>query len=240
MSTFKKYLKEYGEYLEDIRKRLYRLVIVFITVFILGFFLTTPFLKFFIGILKIKSVSIVTTSPFQMVDLAMNVGLFFAVIITFPLIVYQTYSFLKSGLVKQERKFFFILLPIGLALFLIGFSYGFVVLYFALKVIAEINIGLGIVNLWDISRFISQIFLTSALLGVIFQFPVVITFLIKMNMVGTTFLKTKRRHAFTLIFVFVSLLPPTDGLSLIIMSLPLILIYEITIFFNSLKIGGKN
>lgn len=239
MKEFNKYIDQYADYLEDLRKRLYFLIVIFITVFIVGFFLTSPFLKFFIKILAIKNVSIITTSPFQMIDLAMNVGLFFAVLTTLPLLVYQIYSFLKAGLLKREKRFFLVLLPFSLFLFVLGFSYGFMTLYYALKMIADININLGVINLWDISRFISQIFLTSALLGIIFQFPLVITFLVKMNLMNTKFLKTKRKFAIVAIFIFVSLLPPTDGLSLIVMSVPLVLMYELTIFFNSFRREDK-
>lgn len=240
MDDIKKYLSEYGDYLEDIRKRVYKIVIIFLVAFACGFLGTKPLLKIFIDFLQIKDVVITTTSPFQIVDLAMSIGVFVAIIVTLPVLIYHIYNFLRSGLVKQERRFFFLLLPIGLVLFITGFSYGFLTLYYALQIVAKVNITLGVVNLWDISRFISQMVVTSALLGVIFQFPIVITFLIKMGVVDTKFLKSKRRHAVVFIFAFVSLLPPTDGLSLIVMSLPLLAIYEFTIHANSLLGSGKS
>lgn len=233
MDEVKKYLVEYADYLEDIRSRVYRLVIIFLIAFAVGFFATKDILRLFIDFLQIKDVVITTTSPFQIVDLAMSIGVFVAIIITLPIFIHQLYSFLRSGLIKEERLFFFLLLPIGLLLFVVGFLYGFMTLYYALQMVAQVNITLGIVNLWDISRFISQMVLTSTLLGVMFQFPLVITFLTKIGILNVKFLKSKRRYAVVGVFIFVSLLPPTDGLSLIVMSLPLILIYELTIFVNS-------
>jgi sec-independent protein translocase protein TatC len=235
MDEFKKYTTEYLDYLEDIRQRVYRLIVVFLAFFAIGFFLTTPLLKIFINLLQIKDVKIITTSPFQTIDLAMSIGISFAIIAILPMVIFQAYSFLKSGLLKRERRFFFMLLPISLLLFVIGFSYGFATLYYALQVIAGINLTLGVVNLWDISKFISQIVLTSALLGTIFQFPIILTFLMNIGVMSIKILESKRRHAIAAIFIFVSLLPPTDGLSLIVMSLPLIAIYELTIFFNSYR-----
>lgn len=234
MDQINKYISKYSEYLEEIRSRLYKVVIVFIVFFGIGFFFTAPFLKFFIGFLKIKNVVITTTSPFQMIDLAMSVGIFFAMIVTLPVFIYQTYLFLRSGLLKSEKKFFFILMPISLILFIVGFVYGFITLYYALKLIAEVNVNMGIVNLWDISRFMSQMIITSALLGIIFQFPILVTFLVRINILNIDFLRSKRRHAFVMIFIFVALLPPTDGLSLLVMTLPLIFIYEATILANSI------
>ena len=56
-----------------------------------------------------------------------------------------------------------------------------------------------------------------------------------MGVVTREFLTSKRRHAYVVILILVILLPPTDGLSDIIMAAPLVLIYELTILFNSLR-----
>ena len=223
----------YYKYLDEIRQKLYELVIVFVIFFLAGFLLTAPILKRIVSFFQIQGVTIVTNSPFQFLDLAMNTGLIVALIFCAPLFVFYTYNFLKDGFNKKEKKIFLILLPVALTLFLIGFLYGFAILYWCLEAIARVNINIGIQNLWDIDKYFSQIVLTSILLGFIFEYPVVLTFLLRLKVIKISFLKSNRRYAVAAIFVFVSLLPPTDGLSLIIMVLPLMLIYELTIFFNS-------
>jgi sec-independent protein translocase protein TatC len=105
-------------------------------------------------------------------------------------------------------------------------------MYYAMQLLANVNFGLGIANMWNIATFLSQIVSTAALLGLLFQFPIVLTFLIKFNILNVKSLRSKRSHAVLGMFVFASLLPPTDGLSLILMVLPLILMYEITILYN--------
>lgn len=230
----KKKFSDYYQYFEDIRRRLYNLVIFFIIFFVIGFFSSGQILKLIIKFFKLNNATLIVTSPFQFLDLAMSVGLYTGLIICLPLFIYYLYNFLKDGLNKKEKKFFFVLLPIGLVLFLAGFAYGFTVLYSVLNSIAAINLSLGIKNLWDINKFLSQIILTSVLLGLIFQFPIVLTFLVKTRIIDQKFLKEKRRHAIAAMFIFTSFLPPTDGLSLIIMVLPLIVIYEITIIVNYL------
>jgi sec-independent protein translocase protein TatC len=233
MEDFQSYIVQYAEYLEDIRRRLYRTVILFGTVFVGGFLMTGTFLKFLIGFLKIKDATIVATSPFQLVDLAMSVGFFCSILITLPYIVHQVYSFLRPGLFPKERGMFLSLIPVAMILFLVGFSYGFAVMYYALAVIASVNVGLGVVNLWDIGQFVSQIMITSALLGVLFEVPLVLSFLIRLDMVSVAFLRAKRPHATVIILVLVALLPPTDGLSFVIMAVPLLVIYELVILLNS-------
>ncbi len=232
MEELKKKFSDYYQYFEDIRRRVYGLLVVFIIFFVVGFFSSGQILKLIVNFFKLENATIVTTSPFQFLDLAMSVGIYTGLVICLPLFIYHLYGFLKDGLNKKEKKLFFVLLPIGLTLFLTGFAYGFAVLYGTLNSIAAINLSLGIKNLWDINKFLLQIILTSALLGLIFQFPIVLTFLVKIGLIDPKFLRKKRRHAIVAMFMLTSLLPPTDGLSLIIMVLPLIVIYEATIWTN--------
>lgn len=223
----------YYKYLDDIRHKLFKLVIVFVVLFFIGFLLTAPILKQVVKFFQVNNVSIVTNSPFQFLDLAMNTGLIVALILSAPLLVYYLYDFLKDALSKKEKKLFFVLLPVSLLLFLIGFGYGFGILYFCLQAIAQVNINIGIQNLWDIDKYLSQIIVTSILLGFIFEYPIVLSFLLKAKLIKVSFLRHNRRYAVAIVFIIVALLPPTDGLSLVIMALPLMLIYELTIFFNS-------
>lgn len=235
MDSFEGYLARYGAYVEELRVRVFKIVVVFSLVFVGGFFSTNWLVKFLVGVLRIKDVTIVATSPFQLIDLAMSVGFFCAVIITLPFAVQQAYQFLRTGLLRQERKIFIRLIPLAVLLFAMGFVYGFAVMYYAVAIIAQVNIALGVANLWDISQFISQIILTATLLGVIFELPIVLTFLIRLGLLRIELLRAKRPHAIVVILILVALLPPTDGLSFIVMSVPLVGIYELTVWVNSFR-----
>lgn len=233
MEKIKSFISKFTPYLEDIRSRLYVIAIFFIIFFVVGFFSTSPVLKYILSFFQIKDVVIATTSPFQFADLSINIGLFSAFLISCPILVYNIFMFLRPALTKKERGLFFFLLPVTILLFFMGFIYGFLILYYALILLAQINITIGIENIWDIGMFLSQIVLTSTLLGVLFQFPIVCTFILRLGLFDVQFLKEKRRLAVLIIFIFTSLLPPTDGLSLLAMALPLILLYEVTILVNS-------
>ncbi len=78
-------------------------------------------------------------------------------------------------------------------------------------------------------------FITAALLGFVFEFPLLLTLFIKLGVIRVEALKNKRRIAYFLICCLTALLPPTDGLSLIAMALPLVLLYEATILLNNKK-----
>jgi sec-independent protein translocase protein TatC len=74
--------------------------------------------------------------------------------------------------------------------------------------------------------------MTASFLGLFFEFPIIITVLIKLDIITIQDLKDKRKLAYFFICALTALLPPTDGISLIAIALPLILLYEVTILFN--------
>lgn len=227
------FFDQYGAYLEEARRRLYRIAIVFAAAFVLGLFSTAALLPLFVRLFAVPSVTIVATSPFQLLELAMSAGFFSAIVITLPFAFQQAYAFARKALLPRERSAILWLIPLSIFLFAAGFSYGFAVMYYAIFAIAQVNTGFGITNLWNVSQFISQILITAALLGVIFQFPLILSGLIHIRAVSAGMLRRNRRVAWAAICIFTALLPPTDGLSFIVMSLPLVALYELTILANS-------
>jgi len=233
METFHEKFSGYYEYFDLIRKKLYSVAVVFAVFFVAGFFEAGHILKAIVGFFHLGLATIVTTSPFQFLDLATKIGLYTGLIFCLPLVLYHTYDFLKDGLNGKEKKLFFILLPVSFALFIVGFSYSLVILYFYLNSVSTINVAFGIQNMWDISSFLSQIILASTCLGLVFQFPIVLTFLIRIGLVDVVTLREKRFYAIAGIFIFVGFLPPPDIFSTFIQALPLVAIYQITLWANS-------
>jgi sec-independent protein translocase protein TatC len=237
VNTLQEAITKYSHYFEGFRRKLVLLVKIFAIVFVIAFLNAGPVIKVLLKYLTMKGVTVVTTSPFQLVEVAMSIAFFLACVVIIPICIYYLYLFLKPALFKKEQRLFLFSLPLALLLFALGFLYSVIMLYYAVRLIATVNVALGVANYWDISTFIYQIVLTSTLLGLLFMFPLVITLLIKMGATTVSFLRSKRRHAIAVIFVIVSLLPPTDGLSLILMAVPLVLIYEITVLINRKKPG---
>lgn len=235
MEEFNKNIEKFLPFLEDLRHRLYRGVILFVVFFIGGFLSAGIILKKVLSFVHVEQVVIATSSPFQFANIAMDVGFFLAIMIVIPYIIYSFYAFIVPALTRNEKIKLLKSIPISIGLFIIGFFYGFFILYYALGLLASINVNMGIANIWDIGQFLSQMFITAALLGFIFEFPLLLTLFIKMRIVNHQTLKNKRRIAYFFIFCLTSLLPPTDGLSLVAMSLPLVLLYEVTILLNNNK-----
>ncbi len=233
MEYFKENIKKFLPFLEDLRHRLYRGVTLFAVVFVGGFLSAGIILKKVLSLIQIDRVTIATSSPFQFANLAMDIGFFLAIMVAAPYVIYSFYAFIVPALTRSEKIKLLKSVPISIGLFIVGFFYGFFILYHALGLLASINVNLGIANIWDVSQFLTQMFITAALLGFVFEFPLLLTLSVKMGILDPQSLKNKRRVAYFVIFCLTSLLPPTDGLSLIAMSLPLVLLYEVTILLNN-------
>jgi len=233
LENFKKNIKKFLPFLEDLRHRLYWGVILFVIFFFGGFLSAGIILKKILKLVHIDQVVIATSSPFQFTDVAMDVGFSLAIMVSVPYIVYSLYVFILPALTRSEKIKLLKSIPVSVGLFIIGFFYGFFILYNALGLLAAINISLGIANYWNISQFLSEILITSALLGLLFEFPIFLTLAIKLGITTSQTLKNHRRAAYFLTLCLTALLPPTDGVSLIAMALPLVLLYEGTILLNN-------
>lgn len=226
---FMQHAKEFGDFLEDLRGRLLLCVAVFGTGFMVGFFFSSTLIRSLVTLLALDGVQYVISSPFQLLSMSMDMGLFIAVISVFPLVLVELYEFTKPALSRTERGVVARYVLMSTILFGIGFAYGVAVMYYATWAVATLNGNLGLVNLWDIGTFMSQMLLTSVLLGVIFQFPLLISALIRFGVLTRNFFASKRRLVIALVVIVVALLPPTDGLSLLVMAVPLVGLYELTL-----------
>lgn len=225
-------MEKYMPFLVEIRKRLFFAIAVFFIATILGFVFYERTIKVILSIFTIEGLNIVFTSPFEYITLAVNSGLLFGFIVVFPLIIIQALAFLKPALRPKEYKMVILLLPISITLFLLGFSYGVFIMKFMIELFYVKAYSLNVGNILDVNRLLSLILLTSILMGTAFQFPIVLTVLLRLKVVAYEALVRQRLWAHMSGLLFAIVLPPTDILSLIFLFLPIAILYEITLLLN--------
>lgn len=222
----------YLPYLYEIRKRLLFIVSVFLIAWIVGFVYYKQIVLFVLGLYDLSGVNIAFTSPFQFLNLAINAGMIVGLIVVLPLVMFQVLSFLKPALEEKEYNTLLSLTPFGFLLFLGGFGFGTWMMRFVVKVFSSQTNELAIQNLWDVSKFLSQVFTTSLLLGILFQFPLVLTFLLRLGIIKHKSLSKNRVPVYGVILGTALFMPPTDIVSLLMMFVPLALIFELTLLLN--------
>lgn len=232
---FEKYLP----FILEIRKRLTFVVIFFIIAAAIGFIYNEKIITFLLHYFAFDGVNVVFTSPFQFLGLALNTGMIIGFIVVFPLFVYELLAFLKPALAPHEFKALLFLIPLSLILFVLGFLFGAMIMRYVIVLFYQKTINLDIGNFLDITKLLSQILTTALLMGIAFQFPIVITLLIRLGVIPYKFFKQKRVFAWAIALVFAAVLPPTDLFSLVLLTLPLIALYEVTLFANRYIFRGK-
>ncbi len=231
-TKLKEYAQKYAAFFSDIRKRLLLIIIVFAVSTLIGFSTYGQILKFLVGTLSLDGINIVFTSPFQFINLAISIGLATGIIVAFPLLLYEILSFLKPALKEKEYVTIVKYIPLSLLLFLIGFVFGVFIMKWQIDIFITHSVSLGIGNILDISKLLSVVLLTSALMGLGFQFPIVLLILLKLGILKRQNLTRIRKWVYLVSFLFALLLPPDSILADILLSLPFIILYEITILIG--------
>lgn len=231
-SELVKIKKRYSPFLKEVRKRLLFILYFFIAAMFLGFIYYEKIIKFLIDLLSLKGINIVFTSPFQFINLSISCGVATGLIATLPLFIAQILFFLKPALRGKEYKIVIRLLPFSAFLFLIGFTFGALIMKWQIDIFLARSVSLGIGNVLDISRLLSTVLLTSALLGVGFQFPIVLLLLMRLEIIHPQDLSKKRKWIYLGSFIFALLLPPDSILADILLALPLIILFEFTLLLN--------
>jgi len=219
------------EHLEELR---WRLIKSFISI-IFGSILSFSFIDKILSILLLPTLE--TTIPINIQVLSVQ-GMFIikwfisfisGFILAFPVLIYQLWKFISPGLKVNEKKYVFPIVFFSFFSFVIGISFGyFVLIPFSLEFFSSIGMG-NVENNYSIQYYFS--FLSWLLLGsgVIFQLPVVSLMLSALGLLTPAFMRHYRRHSIVSIFILSSFITPPDPISMLIMAVPLILLYELSI-----------
>ena len=169
----------------------------------------------------------------------MKVAFFASLIITSPFILYQIWKFIAPGLLPKERKYVVPFVFSSTFLFISGVSFGyFIALPPAFKFFVSFN-NQYLQAMLSFKDYLS-LFVTFLLgFGLSFELPVFIFFLTKLGIVNAKMLSKQRRYAILVIFVVAAVLTPSpDALSQVLMAIPLMFLYEVSIFVS--KFAEKN
>ena len=225
-------ISKYSPFLIEIRKKILFTVSFFVVAMIVGFVFYEKIIKFLIDILSLKGVNIVFTSPFQFINLAISCGIATGLVLVFPLLIYQILSFLKPALRIKEFKMVVRFLPFSVLLFLIGFSFGVLIMKWQIQLFFTKSVSLGIGNILDINRLISTVLLISVLMGIAFQFPLIILILTRIGIITHRNLSKQRLWIYLSSLLFTILLPLDSLLADALLALPLIILFELTLILN--------
>lgn len=225
-------LNRFSPFLAEVRRRILITLTVFLLASFAGFAFYENIIRFLIGTLALGDTNIVFTSPFQFINLAVSCGLATGVVVVLPLVVIQILSFLKPALKNTEFNLIVRFLPFSVILFVVGFVFGAGIMKWQIDIFLSRATSLGIGNVLDISSLLSVVLLTSVLMGIGFQFPIILLILMRLGVISHTQLARQRKWVYLASFVFTLFLPPDSILADVVLAMPFILSFEVTLIIN--------
>lgn len=161
---------------------------------------------------------------------AFVLGLVFA----FPYVVWELWRFIRPGLHRNERRNSTGIVAAVSGLFAAGIAFGYYVIA-PLMVYIMVNYRISdmIINEFDITSYVSTFVALVFGSGILFQLPVVIYFLSKIGLVTPAFLRRYRKHSIVIILIIAAIITPPDPLSQTLISIPLYLLFEISIVISA-------
>jgi sec-independent protein translocase protein TatC len=155
-------------------------------------------------------------------------------IVAFPYVVWEAWRFIKPGLQVRERKYSRGAVAAVSFLFFSGVMFGYYIIApWMVYFLANYSISDMIVNEFDITSYVSTVVMLVLGSGVLFQLPVVIYFLTKIGIVTPEFLRKYRKHSVVVILIVAAIVTPPDLLSQMLITIPLYLLFEISILISA-------
>ncbi len=167
----------------------------------------------------------------------LKVAFIAGLIMASPWVMYQMWQFIAAGLYPQERKYVYIYLPLSTVLFLVGVVFCFYAVFpFVLSFLLGFNSMLDVQPQIRLSEWISFAVTLPLMFGVSFQLPLIMLFLERISIFDVTTYREKRRMAVLVIAFLSMMLTPADPMSMLLMMLPLVFLYEFGIILCSLGV----
>ena len=158
-----------------------------------------------------------------------GIALLGGIVVSIPVLTYQLWKFIAPGLYLDEKKYIIPLIIFTFLSFLIGLVFAYtVVIPFSLSFFTSAGFD-GIENNFSINYYFSFITWLMVGSGLIFELPVIVFILSIIGLLTPAFMRNYRRYAIVVILVLSAFITPPDPISLILMSIPLLILYEVSI-----------
>jgi len=183
----------------------------------------------------------INTQPFNIVNYDMagqfttniSIAMIGGIVIAIPYIFWEFWSFIKPALYEKERKHASGAVFYSTFLFLMGVFFGyFLIVPLSTHFFGSYRVSAEVPNLINLNSYISAV--TTVILGsgIVFELPIIIYFLSKVGLISAGFLINYRKHAYVLLLLLAAIITPPDVFSMLVVSGPLLLLYELGVFLS--------
>ena len=200
-------------------------------------FITYRWLYFFSGWVTDEQaqdfyVKLINTGLAQQFMIHMKVAMCTGVLCASPYILYQLFRFVSPALYANERKYVVRVVGYGYIMFMVGvlISY-FLIFPLTFRFLGTYQVSDQVENMISLQSYISTLLMMSLAMGIVFEIPILSWLFAKLGFISADFMRRYRRHAVVIILVVAAIITPTsDVFTLLLVSLPMWLLYEVSIW----------
>jgi sec-independent protein translocase protein TatC len=154
-------------------------------------------------------------------------------ILAFPYILYEIWKFISPALYDKEKKGAIGFIVISSVLFFLGVLFGyFVIVPLSINFVATFSVSSVVKNEFNLDSYIGMIKTSVIAAGLFFELPIIIYFLTKLGLVTPDFLRKYRKYAIVILLIVAAVVTPPDVVSQITVAIPMLMIYEASIFLS--------
>lgn len=180
--------------------------------------------------------NIINTDMAGQFTLQMNSSLLIGLVLGFPYLLFELWRFVKPALHEKERQSASGFTFYASVLFLLGLLFGyFIISPLSINFLANYQVSQAIQNQITIDSYLSTVATLSLGTGIVFELPVLIFILSKLGLMTPHLMRSTRRYAIVIILIIAAIVTPTpDALTMLTVSFPLFILYELSIFVSSM------
>lgn len=226
------------EHLDELRSRIIKVVLVLVVTTALSTVFTQQGLEILISPLGAQIPQ--TIKPTESFSVYFRIALLGGVTLSMPMIIYQAIRFILPGLLPNERKYLFYLLPWVPLCFASGVAFAVLIVLPAAINFMQRFLDTVIENRWTLDNYIAFVTRAAFWMGVVFQTPLLILLLAKLHIVTPRQLARYRKYAVLVIAIIAAIITPTpDPVNMGIVMVPLYLLYEVGILLAKIAVRGR-
>jgi sec-independent protein translocase protein TatC len=222
-------------HLKEMRNRIAVCVILLVVAMLICLHFAPDIVRLLLNIGEKYDYHFVYISPQELLLQYFSVSLLMAVCITLPVVLYQLWAFISPGLRKNENLFFLLAMIFGLICFGIGVFFAYkVMLPFMLYFLISLSEGSGVQASISVQNYLSFLMTIFIIFGAVFELPVLSVLLTQMGLLKVEWMKKFRKVVIVVIFLISALITPPDIVSQIMVAIPILILYELSIILCTL------
>ncbi|EJL47584.1 Sec-independent protein translocase protein TatCy [Brevibacillus agri] len=221
------------EHLTELRKRIIWVLAVFVVALIAGFFFAGPLIEYLKQEPIADGVPIISLHPSDALRVYMQFAFLIGAVVALPVALYHLWRFVSPGLQEHERRGSLYFIPAACLLFITGILFGYYVVFpMIMQFMTGMTATIGADPNYGIAEYFGFLFNMVIPFGILFQLPIIVMFLTRLRILNPMRLAKVRRFAyFGLAVVGITLTPP-EIVSDIMVTIPLLLLYELSIWLS--------